>query len=41
VLAAGDTDTLPRSITVDHALGHLTPREFARRRHPTTDAEAA
>jgi putative transposase len=23
------------------ALGHLTPREFARRRHPTTDAEAA
>lgn len=23
------------------ALGHLTPREYARRRHPTTDAEAA
>ena len=23
------------------ALGHLTPREFARRRRPTTDAEAA
>jgi transposase InsO family protein len=23
------------------ALGHLTPREYARRRRPTTDAEAA
>jgi putative transposase len=23
------------------ALGHLTPRDFARRRGPTTDAEAA
>ncbi len=23
------------------ALGHLTPREYARRRHPTADAEAA
>ena len=23
------------------SFGHLTPREYARRRHPTTDAEAA